>query len=64
MSMRIYFTKLVVSEGQVCKTRRFVNAEYVEGPAHIASRFDIILDVGRVISIEQMAAIGSVDATQ
>jgi purine-binding chemotaxis protein CheW len=41
-----------------------VNSEYIEGMARIDGRFIIILDVGRVLSIEEMAAIKSVDAAQ
>ena len=40
-----------------------VNAEFIEGMARIDGRFVIILDIGRVLSIEEMAAIKSVDAT-
>jgi len=39
-----------------------VNAEFIEGMARIDGRFVIILDIGRVLSIEEMAAIKSVDA--
>jgi purine-binding chemotaxis protein CheW len=38
-----------------------VNAEFIEGMARIDGRFVIILDIGRVLSIEEMAAIKSVD---
>ena len=41
-----------------------VNAEFIEGMARIDGRFVIILDVGRVLSIEEMAAIKSVDMMQ
>jgi len=39
-----------------------VNAEFIEGMARIDGRFVIILDIARVLSIEEMAAIKSVDA--
>jgi purine-binding chemotaxis protein CheW len=38
---------------------RFYSAAYM---ARIDGRFVIILDIGRVLSIEEMAAIRSVDA--
>ncbi len=39
-----------------------VNTEYIEGMARVDGRFIIILDVSRVLSIEEMAAIKSVDS--
>jgi len=38
-----------------------VNAEFIAGMARFDGRFVIILDIGRVLSIEEMAAIKSVD---
>jgi len=37
-----------------------VNTEFIVGMARINDRFVIILDISRVLSIEEMAAIGSV----
>ena len=39
-----------------------VNAEFIAGMARVDGRFVIILDVARVLSIEEMAAIKSVDS--
>ena len=38
-----------------------VNAEFIAGMARVDGRFVIILDIARVLSIEEMAAIQSVD---
>ena len=38
-----------------------VNAEFIAGMARVDGRFVIILDIARVLSIEEMAAIKSVD---
>ena len=38
-----------------------VNAEFIEGMARINGRFVIILDIARVLSIEEMAAVKGVD---
>jgi purine-binding chemotaxis protein CheW len=37
-----------------------VNTEFIAGMARINGRFVIILDISRVLSIEEMAAVGSV----
>ena len=37
-----------------------VNTEFIAGMARVDGRFVIILDIARVLSIEEMAAIGSV----
>jgi len=39
-----------------------VNTEFIEGMARVNGKFIIILDVGRALSIEEMAAIKAVDA--
>lgn len=38
-----------------------VNTDFISGMARIHGKFVIILDIGRVLSIEEMAAIGSVE---
>ena len=38
------------------------NAEFIEGMARVDGRFVIILDIARVLSIDEIAAIKSVDA--
>ncbi len=40
------------------------NAEFIEGMARIDGRFVIILDIARVLSIDEIAAIKSVDVAQ
>jgi len=39
-----------------------VNTEFIAGMARMEGRFVIVLDIGRVLSIEEMAAISSVGA--
>ena len=39
------------------------NAEFIEGMARLDGRFVIILDIARVLSIDEIAAIKSVDAS-
>ena len=41
-----------------------INAEFIEGMARSNGRFVIILDVGRALSIEEIAAVESVHAQQ
>ena len=38
-----------------------INTEFIAGMARINGKFVIILDIARVLSIEEMAAIGAVD---
>lgn len=40
-----------------------VNSEFIAGMARINGRFIIILDIGRVLSIQELAAIRSVEAS-
>ena len=37
------------------------NAEFIEGMARVDGRFVILLDIGRVLSIDEMAAVSAVD---